>query len=156
MLALAAMETPPPSPNPEPTPQPSTPEPPATPPPAPQPPAAGGITEQQWLVFLHLSAFGGIVIPSLGHIIGPLVIWLVKKAESPAIDAAGRDVLNYQISWTIWMFAAIVIAAVGSCIIVPIVVPFALAIAWLIFVIKGALAASRGETFKYPLTIKLL
>ncbi len=134
------METPPPDSNPTPAPQ----------------PAPGGINEQQWIVFLHLSAFAGMVIPSLGHILGPLIIWLVKKPESPAIDAAGRDVLNFQISWTIWMFVSIIVAFAGSCLIVPIVIPFALGIAWVVFVILGAVKASNGETYKFPLTLKML
>lgn len=138
------METPPPDSNPAPTPVP------------PQQPAPGGITEQQWLVFLHLSAFAGMVVPSLGHILGPLIIWLVKKPESPAIDAAGRNVLNFQISWTIWMFVSIIVAFAGSCLIVPIVLPVALGIAWVVFVILGAMKASNGETYKFPMTIKML
>lgn len=138
------METAPPDSNPAPTPVP------------PQQPAPGGITEQQWLVFLHLSAFAGMVVPSLGHILGPLIIWLVKKPESPAIDAAGRNVLNFQISWTIWMFVSIIVAFAGSCLIVPIVLPVALGIAWVVFVILGAMKASNGETYKFPMTIKML
>lgn len=155
------MDTPPPAPNPEPTPeptplpQPATPQPPAAP--APQPStAAGGITEQQWIVFLNVSALAGMVIPSLGHILGPLIIWLVKKPESAAIDAAGRNVLNFQISWTIWMVVSIILAAFGSCLVVPIILPFAVAIAWLVFVILGTIKASKGETYAFPLTIKML
>ena len=112
--------------------------------------------DQQWIVFLHLSALAGFVIPSLGHILGPLIIWLVKKPESAAIDAAGRNVLNFQISWTIWIFASVIIAAVGSCLVVPIIIPFGLIIAWLVFVIIGAVKASNGETYQFPMTIKML
>ena len=127
-----------------------------TPAPAPLAPPPVGITEQQWIVFLNISALAGFVLPSLGHIIGPLVIWLVKKPESAAIDAAGRNVLNFQISWTIWMIVAVVIAAVGSCLVVPIILPVAVGIAWLVFVILGTLKASNGEPYTFPLTIKML
>jgi uncharacterized protein len=154
------MDTPPPSPNPEPNPAPApAPAPPVATTPAPLPPqqpAPGGIGEQQWIVFLHLSALAGMVIPSLGHILGPLIIWLVKKPESAAIDAAGRNVLNFQISWTIWMFVSIIVAFAGSCLVIPIVLPVGLAIAWIVFVILGAVKASNGETYKFPLTIKML
>jgi uncharacterized Tic20 family protein len=155
--------TPQPSAPPPTVPQAFTPQTPEPPSPAPQPPAApapapvsGGITEQQWIVFLHLSAFGGMILPSLGHILGPLIIWLVKKPESPTIDAVGRNVLNFQISWTIWMFVAVILAVVASCLVVPIVLPFAVAIAWVVFVIIGAMKASKGETYAFPLTIKML
>ena len=142
--------------------RPPTPQPPAQPPvqppvqpPAPQP-APGSISEKQWILFLNLSALAGFVVPSLGHILGPLIIWLVKKEESPAIDAAGRDVLNFQISWTIWIFASIVAAAFGSCLVVPIFLPFAAVIAWLVIVIIGSVKASNGEAYTFPLTIKIL
>jgi len=126
-----------------------------TPPPTttPQPAPAGGITEQQWILFLNLSALAGFVVPSMGHILGPLIIWLVKKAESPAIDAAGRAVLNFQISWTIWMIASVVLAFVGSCLVVPMFLPVAVGIAWLVFVIIGSMKASSGEPYR---TIKML
>jgi hypothetical protein len=140
------MDTPPPAPNSDPSPAP-------LPPPQPAP---AGVSEQQWIVFLHLSAFAGIVIPSLGHIFGPLIIWLIKKPESPAIDAAGRNVLNFQISWTIWMFVSVIVAFAGSCLVVPIGLPFGLFIAWVVFVIIGTVKASNGETYKFPLTIKML
>jgi uncharacterized Tic20 family protein len=122
----------------------------------PQQPAPASVSDQQWIVFLHLSAFAGLVLPSLGHIFGPLIIWLVKKPESPAIDAAGRNVLNFQISWTIWIFLSIVIGFAGSCLVVPIILPFGFIIAWVVFVILGAVKASNGETYQFPLTIKML
>lgn len=134
----------------------SSPQEPAPQVPAPQQPAPGGITEQQWILFLNISALAGFVIPSMGHILGPLIIWLVKKPESAAIDAAGRAVLNFQISWTFWMVASVILAVVGSCLIVPIVLPFAVGIAWLVFVIIGSVKASNGEAYAFPLTIKML
>ena len=97
-----------------------------------------------------------MILPSLGHILGPLIIWLVKKPESPAIDVVGRNVLNFQISWTIWMFVAVIVAFVGSCLIIPIVLPIGLSIAWIVFVIIGAMKASKGEAYTFPLTIKML
>ncbi|MFZ4775280.1 MAG: DUF4870 domain-containing protein [Terrimicrobiaceae bacterium] len=157
------METPPPIPTPDPTPDPTpvpTPDPVPVPipdtAPVPQPPPSVGISDRQWIVFLHLSALGGFVLPSLGHIIGPLIIWLIKRPESAAIDEAGKNVLNFQISWTIWMFISVVVGFAGSCLVIPIIIPIGLGIAWLVFVILGAIKASNGETYTFPLTIKML
>jgi uncharacterized Tic20 family protein len=136
------MDTPPPAPNSDPSPAPLP----------PQPPAPGGASEQQWIVFLHLSAFAGIVLPSFGHILGPLIIWLIKKPESPAIDVAGRNVLNFQISWTIYG----IIAGLSFFFCVGAFLFPAVVVAWLIFTIIGAVKASNGETYKFPLTIKML
>lgn len=117
-------------------------------------PAPGGINERQWIVFLHLSALAGFLLPSFGHILGPLIIWLVKKSESAAIDAAGRNVLNFQISWTIWLVLVTAVGFSASCLGILIFLPGVAA--WIVFVILGAIKASNGESYKFPLTIKIL
>jgi len=132
-----------------------TPTPDSSPTPPPQPPhqpSPGGISDQQWIVFLHLSAFAGIVLPSFGHILGPLIIWLIKKPESPAIDAAGRNVLNFQISWTFYgIIAGLSLFFCVGAFLLPVVI-----VAWVVFTILGAVKASNGETYTFPLTIKML
>src|SRR5262245_2186770 len=65
-------------------------------------------------VLCHVLAFAGLIIP-FGNIIGPLVIWLMKKGESPSVDAHGKESLNFQISMTIWTLicAATILLAIG-------------------------------------------
>lgn len=133
------------------------PVPPSTQPPAPSAPTGEPDPElKQWTIIMHLSAFLGLLVPSVGQILGPLIIWLIKKPEMPALDAVGKEVLNFQISWTIWAIASAVIAIVGSCIFVPIILPFALFVAWVILIALAAIKASNNEPFKYPLTIPFL
>ena len=50
--------------------------------------------EKTMAMFCHLAAFAGVVIP-FGNIIGPLVVWLIKKDSSPYIDYHGREALNF-------------------------------------------------------------
>jgi uncharacterized Tic20 family protein len=131
-----------------------------TPPPVspePLPPSPGPVdpTTQQWKVILHASAFSGLVIP-FGTILGPLIVWLIKKTELPAIDPEGRKVLNFQISYAIYGIASIIIATVGSCLYVPIILPIIVGIAWLVFTILGTVKTSNGEDYKFPYVLKLL
>lgn len=138
------MDTPPPA-----TPEP-TPNPPANVPPVPPTPPCSP-DEKQWKVILHLSALSGFIIP-FGNIIGPLVIWLIKKPELPAIEPEGRKVLNFQISYTIYMvLAALSIYVCVGAVLLPIV-----AIIWLIFTIIGAVKVSNGENYEFPFTIRML
>jgi len=111
--------------------------------------------ERQWVLGIHLSALAGLFIP-VGNILGPLVIWLIKKDQFPGLDPVGKAVLNFQISWAIWIVASIVVGVVGSCLFVPILLPFAAFIGWLVFTIIGAVKASNGEAYEFPLTIKML
>jgi uncharacterized Tic20 family protein len=69
----------------------------------------------------HLSALAGFIGVPLGNIIGPLIIWLVKKDEIPFVDLQGRESLNFQISMTIygtvagflvWIFVGWILLAV--------------------------------------------
>jgi uncharacterized Tic20 family protein len=125
-----------------------------TPSPPPLPPNGNDTSARQWAVILHLSALAGLVIVGFGHVLGPLVIWLLKKNELPSLDAVGKNVLNFQISWSIWFLVSGVVAAIGSCLIVPLALPVGTFIAWLAFVINGAIKASNGVNVSFPLTIR--
>ena len=122
--------------------------------PPPLPPETNDASARQWFIILHLSALAGLVIVGFGHILGPLIIWLLKKNEVPGLDEAGKSVLNYQISWSIWFFISGVVAAVGSCLVVPLALPVGTFIAWLAFLINGAIKASNGVNYNFPLTIR--
>jgi len=124
--------------------------------PPPLPPKSHGPNTRQWITLMHLSALAGLVIVGFGHILGPLIIWLLKKNDVPGMDAAGREVLNYHISWSLWFFLAGLVALFGSCLIVPIALPVILVICWAVFLIMGAIRASNGESYKFPLTIRFL
>ena len=50
----------------------------------------------------HLSAFAGFTGIPFGTILGLLVIWLLKREESPFIDTHGKEALNFQISVIIY------------------------------------------------------
>jgi len=116
-----------------------------TPPPVPATPA------NSWNIALHLSGFAGLVFP-FGNIIAPLIIWLIKRAESPEIDATGKEVLNFQISFAIYAVVASLLCflLIGFALL-PIV-----GIAWLILIVIAAIKTSNGEPYKYPLTIAFL
>lgn len=118
------------------------------------PPRDDEAAVRQWITLLHLSALTGIILVGFGHILGPLVIWLLKKNEIPGLDAAGKNVLNFQISWSIWFFISGVVAALGSCLILPLALPVTMFIAWIAFVINGAIKASNGSVCQFPLTIR--
>lgn len=107
---------------------------------------------RMWGMFCHLAAFAGFVIPYVGNIVGPLVIWLVKKEESPFVDDQGKESLNFQISMTIYGVVAFLLCFVFIGI--PILV--ALGIYWLIIVIVACVKANNGEKFRYPLCIRFI
>jgi len=107
--------------------------------------------ERTWGMLCHLSALAGFIIP-FGNIIGPLVIWLIKKDESPFVDDQGKESLNFQISITIYCL----IAAVLILVIIGIFLLIGLGIFAIVMIIIAAVKANNGEKFRYPLTIRFV
>ncbi len=55
-----------------------------------------------WCVLCHASALLGLFFHFLGHLLGPLIVWLAKRGDSPEIDAHGKESLNFQLSMLIY------------------------------------------------------
>ena len=55
-----------------------------------------------WNILCHASALLGVFFHFPGHLLGPLVVWLAKRDDSPEIDAHGKESLNFQISMLIY------------------------------------------------------
>jgi uncharacterized Tic20 family protein/DNA-directed RNA polymerase subunit RPC12/RpoP len=107
---------------------------------------------RMWAMFCHLGGLAGYVVP-FGHIIAPLVVWLVQREKSSFVEQHGKEALNFQISWTIWAF-------VGGLLIFAFCIGYfilaALAIADVILVILAAIRANEGGFYRYPLTIRFI
>ena len=108
--------------------------------------------ETSTAVFCHLAALLGYIGIPFGGIIGPLVIWLIKRDQSPFVDDHGRESLNFQITVLIAMLCCIplVFIAIGI-ILLPVI-----AIGSLICVIIAAIKAGGGELYRYPMTIRFI
>lgn len=112
-----------------------------------------------WCILCHVSALLGGALPALGHLIGPLIIWLLKKDEYPEVDAHGKESLNFQISMMIYASALAVIVFVLLFVLVGfLLIPLfgILYLADIVLVIIASIKASEGVLFRYPLTIRFL
>ncbi len=100
--------------------------------------------DRQMAMFCHL---GGLI----GGFVLPLVIWLMKKDQSPYVDYHGKEALNFQITMMIAHLVAMPLACltfgVSSLLVLTVVI---------IFSIMGATAANRGERYTYPVTIRFI
>ena len=114
---------------------------------------ASGISaeERQWAMFAHLSALIGFIIP-FGNIIGPLVIWMIKKETMPFVDQQGKEALNFQITVTI----AMVVSAILIIVVIGFVLMFLIGLAALILTIMAGIKANEGVAYRYPFTLRLI
>ena len=104
-----------------------------------------------FVLLCHLSAFSAFFVP-LGNIWGPLVFWLIKKDESPEVDAHGKESLNFEISISIYLIVSALLS------IVLIGIPFLIAgfVFWFVVVIIASMRANEGGFYRYPLTIRFI
>ncbi|GGZ54997.1 hypothetical protein GCM10008101_05500 [Lysobacter xinjiangensis] len=139
----------------------------ATPPPpytAPNNHASGrSAEERQWAMFAHLSALvGGLVTAgwaaSLGCIIGPLVIWMMKKETMPFVDDQGKEALNFNITvgivfLVLWVLTFMTLG-IGILLTGPLMLIVGLA--WLVVTIIAAIKANEGVAYRYPFALRLV
>ena len=100
---------------------------------------------------MQLLGFAGFVFP-FGNILAPLILWLIKRSDSPLLDRVGKEVLNFQISYTIY---AVVTGLLCFVLIGFIIAPI-LFVAWIVLMVMAAVKTSNGEEYRYPFTIRLL
>jgi uncharacterized Tic20 family protein len=102
-------------------------------------------------VAAHLSTFAGLVVP-FGSVIGPLAVWLTRRDRDPFIDQAGREALNFGI--TIAIYGSVLLVAALMLVGIPLLI--AGVIAWVVLASLAAVKASQGQTYRYPLTMRLV
>lgn len=108
--------------------------------------------ERTWALAAHLSALSIFAGVPFGNVLGPLVVWLIKKDEMPLVDDQGKEALNFQISMTLYLFAAIVaVVVLVGLVLIPLVLIFGL-----VMPIVAAIRSYDGEYYRYPLTIRFI
>ena len=101
-----------------------------------------------WAMFCHLAGLLAFtpILPVFGGIVGALVIWLVKKGESPFVDEQGKEAVNFQI--TMFIYSAVAALLCFACI--GFVLAPAVVIADIICIILAAIKTNDGCHFRYP------
>jgi uncharacterized protein len=126
-----------------------------------------------WSMLCHLSALIGLFWWP-GAVLGPLVVWQIKKNELPEVDPHGKEALNFQLTFLILLFIAriIIFSIVG--------VAFGIGIFWgsplafigggfgllsilgiinlvaIVLAVIAGIKANNGESYKYPFSIKFV
>lgn len=107
---------------------------------------------RQWAAIIHVSAIAGWVLPGLGWVLAPFVIWLIKRNDHEFIEDQGREAINFQIT----MVLAFIVGWILTFILIGVVVLVVVAIMAIVFPIIAAVKASDGIPYRYPYTLRLL
>ena len=105
-----------------------------------------------WATLCHVGALSMYLGIPFGHIIVPLVIWLIKKNEFPFVEDQGRESLNFQISMTIYgLIAGLLAFAFIGFLIIPVLI-----VVHVVFIVIAIVKTNNGESYRYPITIRII
>ena len=79
-------------------------------------------------------------------------MWLIKRSDSPEIDAHGKESLNFQLSMLIYD----AIAAILCIFLIGIPILIALWVLNTVLVIIASVKAGEGQFYRYPFTIRFI
>ena len=116
------------------------------------PPPLSPANARTWCMLCHASALSGIFLHVFGYVLGPLIVWLMKRKESPEVDAHGKESLNFQLSMLIYN----VIAAILILVVIGLVFLILLYVLNIVFVIVASIQAADGKLYRYPMTIRFI
>ena len=108
--------------------------------------------ERTYVTWMHLAGLSSYIGIPLGHVLVPLVMWIMKHRESAYIDQQGREVLNFQLTITFYLiFSYILIFILIGFVFVALVVGL-----HIIATIMAAVKIYHGEDFRYPVTFRVI
>lgn len=107
--------------------------------------------EKLWSGMAHWGALVAGMVVGLAFL-APLLVLVIKGNASPWVRRNAVESLNFQLSMLIYFIVSVVLIFV----LIGILTTIALAVAWLVFTIIGAVKANNGEDYQYPLTIRMV
>lgn len=115
-------------------------------------PAALTQDDRTWGLIAHLSALAIFIAPFIGGVLGPLIVWLIKREQSAFAGEAAKEALNFNITVAIGYVICVVLAL--AWIGIPLLI--ALGIYWLVLTIIAGVKASEGIQYRYPVSIRFI
>ncbi|TKA92971.1 DUF4870 domain-containing protein [Halopseudomonas bauzanensis] len=105
-----------------------------------------------WAMIAHLAGFLGYFLPVIGSLIGPLIIWQMKKELHPFVDDQGKEALNFQITVAIAVLVCLLlmIVAIGFLLI------WVVGVGAIVLMIIAAIKANEGTAYRYPFCLRLI
>jgi uncharacterized Tic20 family protein len=112
-----------------------------------------GMSENSYLMLMHISQFAGIIIPLAGFII-PILMWITNKDTNAKVDMHGKNILNFMISFAMISFA--IYAAILTITVIGIPLAIVVGVVYVVLVILASIKANNGEYWRYPFTIQFI
>lgn len=124
-----------------------------------------------WAVFAHLGVLIGYFVAGILAFIAPVVIWMTYKDRSPFVVRHAKEALNHFVSFMMWLALFVLLAGViGFAVFwtteseaggfltgyAVFLLPYGvLSIIALVSTVRASSAASKGQDYRYPFTVRL-
>jgi len=102
---------------------------------------------RKWAMFCHYAAFFWFLVPMIGNVIGPLIVWQLKKDSAAFVDDQGKEALNFQITFSL----AMVICGVLAWVVIGFPLMLLVSVTALVLTIIAGIKANAGEAYRYPI-----
>jgi len=107
---------------------------------------------RKWAMLCHIIALVGLLGNGIGFVLGPLLVWMIKKEDHPFVDEQGKEAVNFQLTMMLLaIVCSFLILVVVGLFLLPIVIIVAV-----VFSVIGAIKANEGEHYRYPFALRLI
>lgn len=107
---------------------------------------------RQWAMLCHYAAFFWLLAPMIGNVLGPLIVWQLKKDDDPFINEQGKEALNFQITVTL----ALMVCGVLAWILIGFPLMVLVCAAAFVLTIIAGIKANSGQPYRYPFCWRLV
>ncbi|MCG4452704.1 DUF4870 domain-containing protein [Pseudomonas sp. SA3-5] len=102
---------------------------------------------RQWAMFCHYAAFFWFLVPMIGNVIGPLIVWQLKKDLDPFVNEQGKEALNFQITFSL----AMIVCGILAWVVIGFPLMLLVSVSALVLTIIAGIKANAGEAYRYPI-----
>lgn len=103
---------------------------------------------RQWAMLCHYAAFAWLLAPMIGNVIGPLILWQLKKDVDPFVDDQGREAVNFQITFSLLLALCSLLAWV----LIGFPLMALVSLSALVLTVIAGIKANAGQRYRYPWT----
>lgn len=107
---------------------------------------------RKWAMLCHYAGFAWFVAPMIGNVVGPLLVWQLKRECDPFVDAQGREALNFQLTLSL----ALMLCGLLAWVLIGFPLMALVSVVGLVLTIVGGIKANEGRPWRYPFCIRFL
>lgn len=111
-----------------------------------------GAEARNWAMLCHYAAFAWFLAPMIGNVVGPLVVWQLKRDSDPYVDAQGKEALNFQITLTL----ALLVCTLLLKVLIGFPLIALISVVGLVLTVIGGIKANEGKPWRYPFCLRPL